>query len=58
VPENRADGRIGGRAGGPGWRTRIDKAPREFVIVERAKRSVALDAEERAARAAAKTAAE
>lgn len=46
------------KAGGPGWQTRIDQALRDHVNVERAKRSMALDAEERAARTAAKTAAE
>lgn len=46
------------KAGGPGWPTRIDRALRDHVNVERAKRSVALDAGERAAREAAKTAAE
>jgi uncharacterized protein (DUF4415 family) len=46
------------KAGGPGWQTRIDEALKRVVVQERAARSVALDAEERAARAAAKTAAE
>jgi uncharacterized protein (DUF4415 family) len=46
------------KAGGPGWQTRIDEALKRVVVQERAARSVALDAEERAAKAAAKTAAE